>query len=80
MPSEYHCPLCHSKDIIEYENIIKCPNCGRKWYKDFIASIIPKENALSRAELHGLIDVFEEFKDEKTRKRFIKSIEEYLQE
>ncbi|MFX1419598.1 MAG: hypothetical protein ACFE9N_11820 [Promethearchaeota archaeon] len=81
MPSNYRCPNCHSEDIIEYEEIIECPNCGRRWHKDFIPKDAEDdEDIVSREEMYSIFDEFEDFKDDEARKRFLKSIDEDLQE
>ena len=78
MPSKYRCPSCNSDNIIEYEKTIECPHCKRSWHKDFIDSDIEKDHILSDQELDAFLDAFEELKDEKERKRFLKSLEDDL--
>jgi len=79
MPSKYRCPLCNAGDIIEYEKIIECPHCGRKWHKEFISRDIEEENTLSDEELGGFLSAFDdELKDPEKRKRFLDSLKEDL--
>jgi len=78
MPSEYQCPSCHSKDTIDHGDFIECCRCGREFYKEFLDSDIDEENISSIQELHGFVDSFEEFKDEKKRKKFLDSLDDDL--
>ncbi|UCC19015.1 MAG: hypothetical protein JSV62_13045 [Promethearchaeota archaeon] len=81
MPSDYRCPNCHSEEIFEYEEFIECPQCGRRWHKDYIPKDVEDdEDRLSREEMYSFLDAFEEFTDEETRKRFFKSIDKDLEE
>lgn len=50
MPSRYRCPLCNADDMIEYEKVIECPHCGRRWHKDLFSGKIDRENILSDQE------------------------------
>jgi hypothetical protein len=79
MPSEFRCPLCHSADIIDYEKIIECPHCGRRWHKEFISGNIDEEDILSDEELEGILHTFgDELKDPEKKRRFLDSLKEDL--
>jgi hypothetical protein len=75
MGSAYHCPACKSSDIIENEGTIHCPKCKLDFNKEHLGKI-DDENILSVQELGGFVDSFDELKDEETRERFLRAIEE----
>ncbi|MFX0155081.1 MAG: hypothetical protein ACFE9Q_11190 [Candidatus Hodarchaeota archaeon] len=74
MPSDYQCPSCQSEEIIDHGDFIECSRCGGEFYKEFLNSNMDKENISPIQDLHGFIDSFEEFKDEKKRKEFLNSL------
>jgi hypothetical protein len=79
MPSEFRCPNCHSNEFIDYGELIECRDCGFEFFKEFINSEIDEDNILSDQDLESLMESFkDEFKEEKTRKRFSKLIEKDL--
>lgn len=76
MSPQDQCPNCQSSDIIEYNEHIECLSCGLEFFKESIDREIDEENILSEQELKGFADTFEELKDDKKRKKFLKSLEE----
>ncbi|MFX0140758.1 MAG: hypothetical protein ACFFDN_44380 [Candidatus Hodarchaeota archaeon] len=76
MSLQYRCPNCQSPDIIEYDEYIECLSCGLEFFKESNDSEINEENILSELELRSFADSFEELKDAKKRKEFLKSLEE----
>jgi hypothetical protein len=79
MPSEYSCPSCNSKNIIVYDDHIECTECNLSFFIEDLDSDMDDENILSEQEVRGFLDVFQdELKDEKERKKFLKSIEDDL--
>ena len=54
MSSIYYCPICKSKDIIEYDEYIECPRCKLDFFKDSLGEI-DDENRLSVQELDGFV-------------------------
>jgi len=76
MSPQDQCPNCQSSDVIEYDEYIECLSCGLEFFKESIDSEIDEENLLSEQELKGFADAFEELKDDKKRKKFLKSLEE----
>ena len=69
MPSELRCPVCHSEDIIEFDDYIHCLSCKLEFFTEFLGSDIDEENILSTQELKGFA---ESFSDEE-RERLLKS-------
>ncbi|MFW9972390.1 MAG: hypothetical protein ACFFDF_19555 [Candidatus Odinarchaeota archaeon] len=78
IPSDFRCPNCGCVEFIDYGEFIECKNCRLEYFKEFIGSEIDEENLLSDQDLEGLSDSFSELKDEKTRRRFLKSLKEDL--
>ncbi len=74
MDSIYYCPVCKSKDVIEYEDMIECPSCNLEFFKDGLGEIAD-ENKLSVQELNGIVKAFDDLEDEKTRKKLTESLE-----
>ena len=70
MPSEYYCPNCRSEDVIVYDKHIECPHCNLHFSIEDLESDIDDENILSKQELQGIADSFEELKDEENREKF----------
>jgi len=80
MPSEYHCPRCKSEKVIVYDDHIECTQCGLRFFIKDIESDIDEENLLSEQEKKDIIDGFDELKDEETRRKFLKSLDEDLKD
>jgi len=78
MPSEYYCPNCKSENVIVYDDHIECNDCGMSFSREILDSDMDDESILSEQELKGFIDTFDELKDEETRRRFLKSLDEDL--
>ena len=79
MPSEYSCPRCNSKNIIVYDDHIECTECNLNFFIEDLDSDMVNENILSEQEVRGFLDGFQdELKNEKERKKFLKSIEDDL--
>ncbi|MFX1469938.1 MAG: hypothetical protein ACFFB8_14890 [Promethearchaeota archaeon] len=78
MPQKYHCPQCKSENIIEYEDFLECTQCGLTFFKETLDRNIDDEDVLAEEDLHEFVDTFNELKDEKTRKRFFKSLKKDL--
>jgi len=57
--SKYYCPRCKSRDIIEYETFIECPQCRLEFEKEFFG-VVDDENILARQEIMGFMDSFDE--------------------
>jgi hypothetical protein len=75
MNQNYRCPACHSDNVIDFGDYIHCPNCNLEFFKETFDKIIDEEDTLSEEELLGISNAFNnEFKDEKDRKNFLKSI------
>jgi len=72
MPSEYYCPHCNSKEVIEYDDHIECLLCGLEFSIESLESDIEEENILAEEELQGVADAF----DEEERKKLEKMFEE----
>jgi len=71
---KYYCPRCNSTEIVDHGEYIECLKCCLDFFKDHIGEINNK-NILAAEELKGIIDSFEDLKDKKIRKGFLKSIE-----
>ncbi|MFX0005458.1 MAG: hypothetical protein ACFFA7_06155 [Promethearchaeota archaeon] len=81
MPSEFRCPNCQSNEYIDYGELIECRDCGFEFFKEFLYSEIDEDNLMSDQDLEALADSFEDdFKDEMTQKKFLKSIDEDLKD
>lgn len=80
MPSEYYCPNCKSENVFVYDDHIECAQCGLNFFIKDIENDIDEENLLSEQELKGFVDAFNELKDEETRRRFLKSLDEDLED
>ena len=76
MPSEYYCPECKSEDVIVYEDHIECNKCHMNFFIEDLESDIEDENILAEEDLSGVVDAFDELKDEETRKKFFKSLKD----
>lgn len=76
MPPEYRCPNCHSEDLVEHGDYITCQKCHLEFHKPILESDTDEEDILSEEELDGLIDVFDEFKDDEKRKKFLDSLKD----
>ena len=74
MPPPYRCPVCNSKDIIEYDEIIECPKCNLEFFKEYLGEI-DTENQLSVKELHGIVGAFTDEGSVSSRKRLSKALE-----
>jgi len=74
MDTIYYCPACKSKNVIEYEEMIECPSCNLEFFKEGLGEIAD-ENKLSVQELNGIAKAFDDLEDEKTRKKFVESLE-----
>ena len=74
MDTIYHCPVCKSKDVIEYEDMIECPSCNLEFFKEGLGEI-DDENKLSVQELNGIVKAFDDLEDKKTRKKLTESLE-----
>ena len=61
----YICPRCGSRDISEFDDFISCNKCNLDFDKKFLG-VIDNENILSRQDLKGTVDVFDD-DDEKNR-------------
>lgn len=61
--TKYYCPRCKSRDIIEYETFIECPQCRLEFEKEFFG-VVDDENMLARQEVMGFIDSFDHEEDE----------------
>ena len=57
--SEYYCPRCQSRDVIDYGDFIHCLNCELDFNKELIGQI-DDEDILSRQELGGIVDALDE--------------------
>ena len=67
--TEYHCPRCQSKNVIDNGDSIHCLNCKLDFDKEVIGQI-DDEDILARQELGGFVKAFEDdFKDRKKRKK-----------
>ncbi len=75
MPKKYYCLQCKSENIMEYEDLLECTQCGLTFFKETLDSNIDEEDILAEEDLHEFVDAFNELKDKKTRKRFFKSLE-----
>lgn len=73
--TNYHCPSCKSKEVIEYDEFIECTSCHLEFFKEGLDKI-DDENQLSVQELKGIVKSFDEFKEKKTRNEFSKSLSE----
>lgn len=81
MPSEFRCPNCQSDEFIDYGELIECVQCGFEFFKEVLDHDIEEENILSDQELESLAETFQgEFKEEKDRERFLKSIDDDLRD
>lgn len=80
MPSEYYCPRCQSENVIIYDDLIECKDCGGLFSREILESGINDESVLAEQELKGIYDSFDEFKDEETQRRFLKSLDEDLKD
>ncbi len=67
--TEYYCPRCQSRDVIDYGDYIHCLNCELDFNKELIGQI-DDEDILSRQELGGFTKAFEDdFERPKKRKK-----------
>jgi len=74
--TEYYCPRCQSRDVIDYGDFIHCLNCELDFNKELIGQI-DDEDILARQELGGFTKAFEDdFKHLKKRKGYYDSSEE----
>ena len=73
MQSSYLCPRCNSRNILEYDDLIECLDCRLTFTKEILEEI-DDEYVLSQEELKSFLDVFEELKEEKKRREFLKKI------
>lgn len=79
MKTNYYCPRCHTAEISEYDETIECTKCldnsghPLEFEKRFIGEV-PDDEILARQEMDSFVDVFEELKDSKKRKRFFESL------
>lgn len=64
----YHCPACKNEEVIEFNDHIHCPHCKLDFNKRFL-NVIDDENVLSRQELGGVIDAF----DDEDKKKLLKN-------
>jgi hypothetical protein len=70
---QYHCPRCKSSEVLEYDDFIECPKCLLDFDKGLFGKI-PDDEMLSRQEMGGALDSFEEFKDPKKAKKIFDSL------
>ncbi|MFW9972895.1 MAG: hypothetical protein ACFFDF_22100 [Candidatus Odinarchaeota archaeon] len=77
MSSEFRCPICNSDQFLDYGEYIECTQCGFEFFKEFLDSGIDEENVLTDQELKGFSKAFQ---DEKDKRRFLKSIDDDLEE
>jgi len=73
--SNYYCPRCNSTEIVDHGEYIECPKCRLDFFKNHIGEI-NNENILAEQELKGVIDSFEDLKDKKIGKVFLKYLED----
>ena len=73
MQSSYLCPRCNSRNILEYDDLIECLDCSLTFTKEILEEI-DDEHILSQEELGAFLDVFEELKEEKKRRDFLKEL------
>ncbi len=71
----YYCPRCKSTEIVDHGEYIECPKCCLDFFKEHIGEI-NVENILAEQELNGFINSFEDLKDNKIRKNFLKSLKD----
>lgn len=77
MQSSYCCPRCQSRIVLEYDDVIECLDCSLTFTKDILEEV-DDEHVLSQEELGRFLDAFEELKDEKKRRNFLKSLDKDL--
>ncbi|MFX0028919.1 MAG: hypothetical protein ACFE8B_06905 [Candidatus Hermodarchaeota archaeon] len=70
----YLCPRCNSRNILEYDDLIECLDCSLTFTKEILEEI-DEEYILYQEELGSFLDVFEELKEEKKRRDFLKQID-----
>lgn len=58
---KYYCPRCKNEKIIDFNDFIHCPKCNLDFDKEFF-DVVDDENMLSRQELGGFIDAFNDEK------------------
>ncbi len=63
----FHCPACKNEDIIEFTDHIHCPICNLDYDKEFLG-VMDDENMLSRQELGGIVNAF----DDEDKKKMLK--------
>ena len=68
--TDYYCPRCQSRDIIDYGDFIHCFDCDLDFNKELIGKI-DDEEILSRQELAGFTEALQnDFKHPKERKEY----------
>ncbi|MFX1279901.1 MAG: hypothetical protein ACFFA3_10830 [Promethearchaeota archaeon] len=77
MQSSHLCPRCNSRNILEYDDLIECLDCNLTYTKEILEEI-DDEYFLSLDDLGSFMDVFEEFKEEKNRRDFLKELDNDL--
>lgn len=69
----YHCPQCKKTEFVDYGDTVECTTCLIEFDKKLLGKI-PDDEILSRQEVHGILDEFEELKDPKKAKKVLDSI------
>ncbi len=75
VPSQYHCPACKSKEVVEYEEYIECSSCNLEFFKEGLDEI-DDENKLSVQELDGIVKAFDELGSKYGRDKLSRSFDE----
>ncbi|KKN31974.1 hypothetical protein LCGC14_0818540 [marine sediment metagenome] len=76
---KYHSPKCKKTEFIDYGETVECTTCLIEFDKKLLGKI-PDDEILSRMEIGGVLDEFEELKDPKKAKKFLDSITDDLDE
>lgn len=77
MQSSYLCPRCNSRNILEHDDLIECLDCNLIYTKEILEEF-DDEYFLSLDDPGSFMDMFEEFKEEKNRRDFLKELDNDL--